>query len=385
MATIQGIPVYKAVLKDKGMVCVSLVERPAVDKDFEAYSKQPQKYAVASEDRRLVYGCLMRANYPIYRETPSGEAYYIVHTPELIREMAERYFIAGHQNNVDTAHNGELEKDCNLVQFFIKDSAKGVSPAGFEDIEDGSLFGEYHISNDEVWAAIKAGTYKGFSIEVFETIEAQPSAVMAEELIKWVEQQQGKQFSQEDMAFMDILKEALCKAVEQPAPAVQYGAVTTDKGIIRWEGEEDLKEGDAVLWVDAEGNDVKPEDGEYKIEDGKVIVVADGKVAELRDPEAEVAPAPEPVEAEAEPAAPAAEEAPAAEPVADEPKEDDRIEKVLEEIAKKIDEIDARIAVLEGKAAEPAAEPAHEAYKKVAKEGTSCYDAIAECKKYLKK
>ena len=52
-----------------------------------------------------------------------------------------------------------------MVQFFIKDSTRGVSPAGFDDIADGSLFAEFHILNDDVWEAVKDGTYKGFSLE----------------------------------------------------------------------------------------------------------------------------------------------------------------------------------------------------------------------------
>ena len=42
---------------------------------------------------------------------------------------------------------------------------------GFEDYEDGSLFAEFHIENDEIWEQIKNGTYKGFSLAgVFDLI-----------------------------------------------------------------------------------------------------------------------------------------------------------------------------------------------------------------------
>lgn len=71
--------------------------------------------------------------------------------------------------------------------------------------------------------------------------------------------------------------------------------IETDKGKLEWNDEgEDLKAGDEVFVRDEEGNRIPAPDGEYRTEDGKTIVVVDGKVAEIRDPEAEVAPEPDP-------------------------------------------------------------------------------------------
>ena len=72
-----------------------------------------------------------------------------------------------------------------------------------------------------------------------------------------------------------------------------FGNVSTDKGILAWDGDEDLKEGDAIFVEDQEGNRTPAPDGEYITSDNKTIVVVDGKVAEIKDPEAEVAPEPE--------------------------------------------------------------------------------------------
>ena len=78
-----------------------------------------------------------------------------------------------------------------------------------------------------------------------------------------------------------------------------FGNVSTDRGILAWDGDEDLKAGDNVYIEDQEGNREAAPDGDYITSDAKTIVVADGKVAEIRDPEAEVAPEPE-AEAQAE-------------------------------------------------------------------------------------
>ena len=66
--------------------------------------------------------------------------------------------------------------------------------------------------------------------------------------------------------------------------------MTTDKGILAWDGDDDLKVGDQVYIEDAEGNRTPAEDGDYKTDDNKIIVVADGKVSEIKDPEVDVEP-----------------------------------------------------------------------------------------------
>ena len=162
--------------------------------------------------------------------------------------------------------------------------------------------------------------------------------------------------------------------------SLKFGAVGTDKGKILWDGDEDLKVGDEVF-VEVEGEDepIAAPDGEYITEDNKTIVVVDGKVAEIRDPEAEVADEPESEGDQVESGITAAEEEPAVEP-ADEPEvetepeaEEDRIaalEARIDAIVEGINQIVNSIAALEGRIAEvegklasveaPAADPVEE-------------------------
>ena len=84
------------------------------------------------------------------------------------------------------------------------------------------------------------------------------------------------------MSKLKKLKAALAKAF------AALGNVTTDKGILAWDGDEDLKAGYKIYVEDAEGNRTPAEDGDYRTADGKTIVVVGGQVAEIKDPEAEV-------------------------------------------------------------------------------------------------
>jgi hypothetical protein len=292
IATIDGVPVYRVLVDDErdGMIRVSLVDDPAVMSDFVAFDaqKRARMFAVESEEKRLVFGVVARADFPIFRTDPVLGDHYVIFPAESIREMAQKYLTEGRADRVDEMHDGDDVEDVHLVQWFIKDSAKGINPEGFDDIADGSLFAEYHVEDDEVWQQIKDGTFKGFSMEVFYTLTPESdTAAVAEtvaDLDGMFERIIAALTSKNNMNKKNLLRKLRQMVAE-------FATVTTDKGVLAWDGDEDLKAGDRVYIEDADGERTEAADGDYKTEDGKIIVVADGAVAEIRDPEAEVAPA----------------------------------------------------------------------------------------------
>ena len=161
IVTIDGIPVYSAIIgdEDTGMLRISLVDDPAVQSDFLAFGKAERVplYCVKDEEKHLVIGVVMRADFPIFRRDERLGEFYIIYKADTIRRMAEKYLADGRANNVNLMHAGPEVEGVQLVQYFIKDTAKGISPAGFDNIADGSLFAEFHVTNDEVWQGIKAG------------------------------------------------------------------------------------------------------------------------------------------------------------------------------------------------------------------------------------
>ena len=260
------LPIYNAFVTDsaEGIVRISLVDFPAVESNWVAFNKEQKKlsYSIENEDERMILGVVMRADFPIYRRDDDGYEYYIMYDKDTIKTMAEKLMVDGYQNRIDTMHNGNEVDGVNLLQLFIKDTEKGINPTNFEDIEDGSLFAQYKVENDEIWEKVKDGTFQGFSLEGYFTVEKQ------------------NKLEKNNKSIMSKLKDMVAKIL------AQFGEVATDKGTLVWEGEADLKEGDIVTLED--GN--QPEDGEYKTEDGKVITIEEGKVAKIEDGEAEVAP-----------------------------------------------------------------------------------------------
>ena len=286
IVTIGGIPVYDAIISDEetGMFRISLVDDPAVMSNFQAFDahKKPMMYAIQDEEKRLVRGCIMRSDFPIYRRDEKMGEYYVIYKAEEIRKMAEKYLMEGRQNDVNLMHQEGSDVDgVQMVQYFIK--GDGIQVDGFDDCADGSLFGEFHVVNDDIWAEIKAGTYKGFSLEgVFDLVPEQNKDEI-QEIVDLLDGAFKRIFKPNTfMSKLSKFKAALAKMLQE------FGNVTTDKGIISWDGDEDLKAGDSVYVEDSEGNRTPAPDGDYKTDDNKVIVVVEGKVSEIKDAEAEI-------------------------------------------------------------------------------------------------
>jgi len=171
------LPVYKATINDEetGMVCISLVDDPAVEINWQYFNEQkPMQFSVQDEEKRIIRGVIMECDKLIYRRDASGFEYYIQFDAYTIRTMAQKYLKDGFANNVDTMHNEQLESGVEMVQWFISDKEHGVNPEGFEGVNDHSLFAEFHVLNDEIWSAIKDGTFKGFSLAgFFEPVEVE--------------------------------------------------------------------------------------------------------------------------------------------------------------------------------------------------------------------
>ena len=301
IVTIDGLPVFQALVSDDGtgMFRISLVDQPAVMSDFMAFKNQApaaqqkarQLYAVQDEDKHLVLGVVMRADFPIYRRSDDLGEYYVIYKADTLRIMAEKYLAENRQNLVNLMHEEGSDVDgVQMVQYFIKDTALGVVPAGFDDIADGSLFAEFHVTNEDVWAAIKDGTYRGFSLEGVFDLVPETDKDFVQNVVDILDGAFSRLFKNQPNKYNAMKKKGLLTRLAAALVQMEMGNTTTDKGILVWDGDDDLKAGDAVQIEDADGNRTTAPDDTYTTEDGKRIVVVDGKVSEILDPAAQVEP-----------------------------------------------------------------------------------------------
>lgn len=209
-------------INDK-FLCISLVENAAVERDFLLFQQEQQNFTVTDKLKKHIMGVAIVANKKIYRYDERMGEFYVVFTPETIEKMVEQYSKDGLFNNVSVHHNGELVDDCILMQYFIKDSKKGLVPEGFSDVADGSLFVEYKINNDYVYNEILEGRCKGFSIEVITDIiptneqfeKQQPedeTELFLDELLNWLESEDI------DFIFADSKKKLIEDSIREKKP-----------------------------------------------------------------------------------------------------------------------------------------------------------------------
>lgn len=148
---------------------------------------------------------------------------------------------------------------------------------------------------------------------------------------------------------------------------VEFARVSTDKGLLSYESEGELPEvGESIYLVDEEGNEEVAPNGEYRTEGDMVIVIEDGKVAEIRDEKPIAEPEEEVVVEEN------LEDVEIVEPAEPEPVNED-VETIPEPEANPFEEriaaLEARLAAIEARLAaleaEPAVDSAEETFKKV--------------------
>lgn len=237
------IPVYLIDInlddEESGMTAISLVEDPAVERDFICFNKdqKPMQFKVEDELEHKVTGVAIWANKEIYRYEPTVGEYYVVFTPEAIDKIVHKYAKQGLNNLVDLQHDGEMIDGVTMVEYYIKDTKKGINPSGFEDVDDGSLFVTYKIEDDKLWNEIISpdSEFKGFSIEIYADIvptnkyvevEDDDSELSDEEFMNWLDE------------LLKALEEADCEVI-----------MSSDKD--KW-----LVNDDGEYWLDEEGNKV---------------------------------------------------------------------------------------------------------------------------------
>ena len=269
------LPVYEALIssEDDGIITISLVDDPAVESDFVCFAKDTGKQLFALKDsaERLITGCLMKAETPIYRND-NGYEYYIVFSKKTIQTMARKMLSDGTFKNIDTQHNGELlpQGALTLMELYVKDSNKGIDP-NFVDVPDGSLMVTFKVNDESIWQECANGDFlNGFSLEgFFETKQIDFSIIKPNKT---------KSFK---MRIKELLRRMLA----------QFGEVSMDELTLYYEGDGELTVGTVV--TDIDGNPIA--DGEYHNEE-MTVTIMDGKVYAIEYIEKEEEPVDEPVE-----------------------------------------------------------------------------------------
>ena len=338
---------------ETGLNAISLVENPAVEVDFLAFAKDESAVLqFADEERHIITGIALLADTPIYRIAPDKTEYYVRFTKDCIRQLVEKYFKFGLTNSVNIEHkDNQFVDGVTMLESYIIDKERGICPNEFASAPDGSWVVSYKVNNLDVWNKIKSGEVKGFSVQgLFRIIETK-----LEMNSNKPEEEISEHQNKHNISLMSKLKEKI------KALLMQYAAVSTDKGNLIYNTDM-LEVGSEVFVEDENGENVPAADGEYILEDGRTVVVAEGKVTEIKEKE----------EAPAEPEAPAEEqmvdEMPAEpETPTETPAEDEKVTALEERVATLESQLADVIAKLAEIQTTPAASPAEEEFDNIKK------------------
>jgi hypothetical protein len=283
------LPIIELTLEEleQGIDATALVENPAIQRNWMTFKEQKDfKFKTHNEEKRVLAGALMVADFPMYRNM-NGKEFFVKFSAETILQLADRMVL----NNKLTAFNFEHDAkkelaDMHIQQFFIINTELGVNtPLGFEELPNGSLFAFVKVNNEQVWNDyVKTGIVKGFSIEgnfatkeefseqtflkEFQTIinmtDKKVATSKLDELVA-----KAKSLFSEDVKVEEKKEEKEVKMAE---------ATLTDGTKVMYEGE--LAEGTIVLLEDG----TAAPDGEHTFEDGTVISIEGGQVVAVAKP-----------------------------------------------------------------------------------------------------
>ena len=356
MKTFNNRPIFLANVDadDCTITTISLVDDPAMELPMYCFDKEMANFSMQDEMQHNIISCIVRTDYPILR-LADGNPYYIVFNKETSKKLCQKLMKDGFQQCISLDHNGKLIEGIQLQEVFIKDSEKGISPKGFEDAAEGSLFGVWHIDDDALWQDCLDGKFGGVSMET------------------WFDIQNFHKINKGKISMANKIKEMLKRML------MEFNNLSTDKAELYWEEDSELEVGYKVFVEDEAGNKVPAADGEYvsdenkiKVEGG-VVVAIEGKEDAPEDTKEEATETPqeEVMEEVKEEVQETVEEATETPENAPENEEED----MTAELEKRVADLEAKIAELETKLVEiataPAAEPVVDEFEKVTKKSTT--------------
>jgi hypothetical protein len=158
------------VTKDSDVYAISLVETPAIEEDFIYLSKdEPQQILLQQDEKHLIIGAVLVPDRPIYRND-GGDGYYIQFSKETIEKLAYEYLMSGRMWETTQDHSSVAD-NVVVVESWIKTSDNDKSVDLGMHLPNGTWIAAMKVFNDDVWARIKAGELKGFSVEAFVNFE----------------------------------------------------------------------------------------------------------------------------------------------------------------------------------------------------------------------
>lgn len=278
------IPIFNIDVEDEalGLFGLSFVDNPAIQVEMHCFKEQPRVY-FSSQERREIVSPVLIPNQLIYREA-DGIPYYMRADADTIKKLYQRYMLSGKWNNFTYMHENidapmeERKLDgVYLMRLWIIEDEKddAFTKYGFENLPAGTMMMQAKVNNRQIWKEIKEGNLRGISLEaLFNKVNTNKALQ-----ITYSKMKDTLNLFQKFVAFLnEVSKEADGIADETKKDETNSGEVSLKYYL----DDEHYFEVDAEGMVHDENGETIAE-GEYKLADGNVFVVAsDGKFVETK-------------------------------------------------------------------------------------------------------
>lgn len=144
---------------------ISMVSEPAIEVDYVALSKQDEvQVKLSSDERHICYGPALIPNKDIYRNNGEQE-FYINFTEESIVKMSQEFMKNYKQHEVNLQHEENVDEVYVCESWIVEDPYRDKSNAlGFNVPKNTWMVG-MKVNNIDTWERVKSGELKGFSVE----------------------------------------------------------------------------------------------------------------------------------------------------------------------------------------------------------------------------
>ena len=255
---------YTVLPSTSDVFAVSLVEDPAVESNFVALSKQqPMDFKIQNEERRMIYGVALRADFPIYRRY-GDEEFYLVFEKDAVRRLMTKFMKNFGQKSWTKDHMDFAEGITVVESWIVEDVENDKAKAlGLSNYSEGSWMIGAKVDDDEMWQSIKDGRWKGFSIEAWVDMEEMD--------FKKINKAKDKKMNKfEEM--VDKIKNIILEAVEEPETKVEETVEEEEKFEEETKTEEvtveeEVKEENFEEETKPEEEETKPEEEEQTVQE----------------------------------------------------------------------------------------------------------------------
>lgn len=164
------LKLYKVVADNSEVMAVSLVDEPAIDINFiHLHKETPQLICLEKDEKHLLVGCVLRPDYPIYRNN-GKEEFYLEFPKETVERLAYNYMQSGRIYSFTTDHK-DIADNVSIVESWIKTSENDKSKDFGLDVPIGSWIICAKVEDEAIWKRVKDGELRGFSVESFVNLE----------------------------------------------------------------------------------------------------------------------------------------------------------------------------------------------------------------------